>query len=317
MYKTKVLLVGGAGYLGGWITEYIKNIPQIDFTIYDNLSFHDFYTKPDVKFIYGDVRDQNKLDKIINDYDIVVWLAAYVGDKACTVNPKDTEDINVESLKWLKDNYKGRIIWPSSCSVYGKNDNLIDENSPVNPLSLYAETKVKGEEILKGRALILRLGTLYGLADPYGRQRLDLVGNLLICKGFYDKKLTVFGGEQYRPIVHVSDIACFISSIIISNNQTNGIYNLGHANVRLADLAKQINFYIDGCQVIETDIPTEDFRNYKVLDDKARTELAYKNYLDYDFHIIEMLDLLDQNRLKNWKSPIYYNYEWMNKIYGK
>lgn len=165
----RVLVVGGA------VTDSLLQA-GIDFTVYDNLLYENQYLKP-VDFIFGDVRDTAKLIKLLPNFTHVIWLAAIVGDGACQINPPLTVAVNQESVRWLSDNYDGRIIFLSTCSVYGQNDTWLDEDSELKPLSLYAQTKMEAEKYLTGKnALIFRLGTAYGLSDIYSRIRLDLAG---------------------------------------------------------------------------------------------------------------------------------------------
>ena len=140
----KILVIGGAGYIGGAISDIMK------VSVFDNLMFEDRYFKP-ITFYYGDVGNKDELLHKTLAYDIVIVLAGLVGDPACQVDKKLTYDINVKHVKWLADNYPGKIVYTSSCSVYGKNDDLIDETAPPNPLSTYAESKLMCEEILKDR----------------------------------------------------------------------------------------------------------------------------------------------------------------------
>ena len=112
MDNIKVLVVGGAGYIGGAVTDFLtkRNIP---FTVYDSLLYEQHYLKP-VDFVYGDVRDTEKLKKLLKDYTHVIWLAAIVGDAACQVRPELTIAINQESVRWLAENYDGRIVFAST-----------------------------------------------------------------------------------------------------------------------------------------------------------------------------------------------------------
>ena len=148
---SKVLIVGGAGYLGGALTDELKHTAN-NVYVYDSLLFEDSYRK-DINFIRGDIRDRELLKQWLDWADVVVWLAAIVGDGACAINPALSTEINQESVKWLADNFNGRIIFMSTCSVYGAKDGILTEESDVNPLSIYASTKlaiVTGKQI--GRA---------------------------------------------------------------------------------------------------------------------------------------------------------------------
>lgn len=320
-----ILILGGAGYLGdhlaallsesNLIATYRNNSTDIkyDIYIYDSLLFEKEYLRPYVNFIYGDIRDKQKLLPYLKKADIVINLAAHVGDMACTINPEISYDVNVECLKWIRDNFDGLLIWPSSCSVYGTNDKIVDENAAVNPLSLYAETKVLGEDILNKsnkKNLILRLGTLYGLSGIHCRQRFDLVGNVLPCKAFFDKKITVFGGEQFRPIVNVFEIAKLIWQYIENDCDYIGTYNLGGFNTTLKELALIVKNFASNAEIIETNIPTEDLRNYKVSSDKAIKELGYQPTNNYAQHVDILLYILSSGRIVDWKNPIYHNGNW-------
>jgi nucleoside-diphosphate-sugar epimerase len=258
-----VLVVGGAGYIGGFLTDYLSR-NDYNVAVYDNLLFEDRYLK-NCEFIYGDIRDTKKLSKIVDNYDCVVWLAGLVGDGACAVNQRLTKNLNVDTVKWLVDNYKGKIVFPSTCSVYGMNNDLIEEDATPNPLSLYAATKLQAEEYVLNNAkdsLVFRLGTLFGLGDRHSRMRLDLVANILSMRAAKGEKLTVFGGEQWRPLLHVRDVSTAILHGL--KNNISGLYNLSYKNYKIVELAEQIQKIIPECQVEYTDMKFEDLRNYKV-----------------------------------------------------
>ena len=127
--------------------------------------------------------------------------------------------------------------------MYGAQDDILNEDSPTDPLSVYASTKLEAEKILKEKdALIFRLGTLFGVGDSYSRIRMDLVVNVLTAKAINDKKLTVFGGRQFRPLLHVKDAARVIEESIRSKN--TGIYNLHLENTKIIDLAEKLRIYL-------------------------------------------------------------------------
>jgi len=307
-----VLVVGGAGYLGGALTDILKGLKTYRVTVYDSLLFEDHYLK-DVDFVQGDIRDRKKLQPLLDKADAVVWLAAIVGDGACALNPELSAEINQESVKWLADNYSGRILFPSTCSVYGAREGLLDENSPTHPLSVYAATKLASEEyLLPKNAIIFRLGTLYGVADQYSRIRMDLVANILTARAFYEGKLKVFGGEQYRPLLHVKDAAQAIADNI--NEEHTGIYNLMAQNMKILDLAKEVNNVIP-CQVEIVQTSFEDSRNYQVSADKANATGFRPTYRLYD-GINEVRMLLESGRIKDFNNPRYSNEGYIRLING-
>ncbi len=144
---TKVLVVGGAGYIGGAVTEALT-AERIPFCVYDSLVYEPHYLKK-VDFIRGDARDTAKLEPILAQSSHVIWLAAIVGDGACEVNPALTIEVNQKTVEWLAQNFSGRIVFTSTCSVYGQHDAEVDEHSHLNPLSLYAKTKLHAENFLQ------------------------------------------------------------------------------------------------------------------------------------------------------------------------
>ena len=303
--KIKVLVVGGAGYIGGAVTD-ILLAKKIPFTVYDRLVYEHQYLKP-VDFIFGDVRDYKKLKSILPKYTHVIWLAAIVGDVGCQVDEWMTKAVNTESVKWLTKNYKGRILFASTCSVYGKSDSKLTELSEVNPLSLYARSKIESESYLvkHPNALIYRIGTAYGVSDHHSRVRLDLAVNVLSLKGVSDGRLTYFGGTQWRPFIHVKDIArAFVNGI---NSDAKGIYNLTTENVQIKDLAKRIGV-LTKSKVEATGHPFQDQRNYHVSAAKAK-KAGLLNGLKYNLEhgISEMTSLASFHRVSPDESDVHFN----------
>src|SRR3990167_4979048 len=259
--KKSVLVVGGAGYVGGITTDLLAAAGH-RVTVFDNLMYEKRYLK-DCNFIYGDVRDTAKLLKIHKKFDEIIWLAAIVGDGACAQNPDLTKSVNVDSIKNFLRKTKRRLIYLSTCSVYGAQNKILDEDSHTNPLSLYAYTKLEAEKsVMKYHGLIFRLGTLFGLGDNYSRIRLDLVVNFLTLRAFQDGHITVFGGEQWRPLLAVTDAASYLVEAVTTN--LSGIYNLKLENVRISDLAARLKRIFPKLTVTFNDIQFEDLRNYRV-----------------------------------------------------
>lgn len=306
----KVLVVGGAGYVGGCITdELIKR--KIPFTVYDNLTYEERYLK-DLDFIFGDIRDRGKLKKLFPRYSHVIWLAAIVGDGAGAIDPNLTYEINFKCTLWLARNFKGRILFPSTCAVYGFNEKVVNEGSSLNPLSDYAKSKVKAEKALKyNNCLIFRIGTAFGLGDGHSRIRMDLGVNLMSVKAATKGELVVFGGKQWRPFVHVKEIAkAFVDNL---DNTAKGIYNLTMQNLRLIDVAKEIKKQT-GCKIelktqdspgsYNTD-PTRGIKN-KLFTERPKYDISYG--------VSEMIALANFRKVRNFDDDRFSNEKYLRKI---
>ena len=305
-----ILVVGGAGYVGGGIVDKLSKDHEV--TVYDSLIYETSYRKK-VNFILGDIRDSSKLNSILSDFDVVVWLAALVGDGACAINPVLTHEINTESVKNLVQNFDKRIVFLSTCSVYGAQDGILTESSDTNPLSEYASSKLKAEEHLKdSNALIFRLGTLFGISDEFSRVRLDLVVNILTAKALIDKKISVFGGDQWRPLLHVNDVSNAISHCL--NTNVTGIYNLHYKNYKIIDIAKEIEKKVKDVEVEVTPMSFEDARNYQVSSQKLLDETGFEASIELIKGVNEIYDLIFQNRIKDITDPRYSNQNFLQKF---
>ncbi|XOU94773.1 MAG: NAD-dependent epimerase/dehydratase family protein [Candidatus Kerfeldbacteria bacterium] len=310
--KLKVLVVGGAGYIGGGTTEELMK-RKIPFSVYDNLTYENHYLKP-VEFIYGDIRDHSKLKQILPNYSHVIWLAGLVGDPACQLNPQLTKEINQDSVEWISNNFDGRILFTSTCSVYGASDDPVNESSKTNPLSAYAQTKLNSENFLKDKdALIFRLGTAFGISDTYSRIRMDLAVNIMTMNAIKKGALTVFGGSQWRPFVHVNDIAQFLVDNL--DRDVKGIYNIATENTTIVDLAKRIQEET-GCKIETTEEKFQDNRNYnadqsKALKDKVIPKTTERTLLH---GIKQVKDLVNENRVVNLENEFYSNVKRMTTI---
>lgn len=318
----KVLVVGGAGYIGGAITDFLSE-KKVDLLVYDSLVYERDFRK-EVSFILGDIRDTEKLSKVIDDFKptAIIWLAALVGDAACQVNPKLSLEMNQLSVKWLSENYDGRIIFTSTCSVYGKNDILLNEKSELNPLSIYAVTKMHAESYLKDKnAVIFRLGTLFGISDNFSRIRLDLVVNILSLKAAQGQALTVFGGDQWRPLLHVKDAAKAIASAAINldNNIKPGIYNIAKRNMTIKEVAEAIkvaSITDKEVKISYTEISFEDARNYRVSFDKYFAQKAAVSFdRDIEDGVKEIMTLILEGRIKDPQNPNFHNGNFLKNIY--
>lgn len=300
-----VLVVGGAGYIGGGVTDLLLE-KKIPFSVYDNLTYENHYLKP-VGFIYGDVRDYKKLKKLFAKYSHIIWLAAIVGDGASSINPQLTKEVNQDSVSFLAQHFTGRILFTSTCSVYGANNEPVNEDSPTNPLSVYAHTKLEAEKILKDtNALILRLGTAFGLSDTYSRIRMDLAINYMTMNAIKGGKLNVFGGNQWRPFAHVKDI----SNVLVESldKDHTGVYNFALQNEIITNIAKAIKEQTN-CEIEVTEQKFEDERNYNADTTKGLSQKLFSQKPKYMITdgIREVKELVLSNRIKNLGLEFYSN----------
>lgn len=310
--KNRILVVGGAGYIGGAVTdELIKR--EINFSVFDNLTYEHHYLKA-VDFIYGDIRDRKKLSEVLKDYSTVIWLAALVGDPACAINPALTKQINQDSVQWLAENFSGRILFTSTCSVYGASNDPVDEKSATNPLSVYAATKLAAEgHLAKSNALIFRLGTAFGVSDTYSRIRMDLAVNYMTMNAIKNGYLEVFGGVQWRPFIHVRDIARFLVDNIESDKR--GIFNLATENIQISELARRISQRTK-CKVRTTEQKFQDNRNYNANVSKAKKAgiLPKKTNNDILFGVDQIKNLIVERRINDPEYELYSNVKRLNSV---
>lgn len=306
MNSKKVLLVGGAGCIGGLTCDYLIK-DGFDVTVYDNLLYENRYLK-EVPFIYGDVRDTEKLYNASKDFDVIVLMAALVGDPACSVDNALTEEINYKAIKDFCDvvSPDKHLIFMSTCSVYGAQDGLLNEESETNPLSSYAATKLKSEEhVLAKGGTIFRLGTVFGLGDTYSRLRMDLVVNVLTMKAVKDGEININGGDQWRPIIAVKDIAGYVTEAC--REQYEGIYVLSLENVIIRELGEKISNLIPNTKVNYTEISFQDARNYKVDNTKSLKRFKYKPTVTVEDEVTRMVTLFKENRVENPEDKVYHN----------
>jgi len=302
----KVLVCGGSGYIGGLTCDLlIRDGFQV--TVFDNLLYENRFLK-EIPFIYGDIRDTQKLLEVSKDFDVIVLMSALVGDPACSVDQKLTEEINYQSIKNFCENISDNqhLIFMSTCSVYGAQDGILNEESPTNPLSSYASTKLAAEKyILQKGGTVFRLGTVFGLGDTYSRLRMDLVVNVLTMKALKDGEITINGGEQWRPIIAVKDIAEYVTEAC--HMKYKGVYILSKENVMIKELGEQIANLIEDTKINYTEISFQDARNYKVDNSKSLTTFKYKPKVSVEEEVLKMYKMFKENRVQNPEDKVYHN----------
>jgi len=241
----KVLVTGGAGYLGSvLVRDLLKRghqVTVVDKFLYTRKSLR--LKNKNLKIVEGDIRDVKLMDRLIKECDAVIHLAAIVGNPACQLNKSlafTTNSIATGVIALLCGFYGKKLLYASTCSVYGRGNNTFTELDHVSPkdMDFYAKTKFTGEILVAMSHhdwLIFRLGTLFGYSP---RPRYDLAINLFIAKGINGEPLTVYGGNQWRPFLHVKDASeAFCEAL---ERDWNGLYNLYYDNYRIKKVAKLI-----------------------------------------------------------------------------
>ena len=298
----RILVTGGCGYLGDYIVKILSKyhtVANMDCMMYTPHYLDDY------EFYYGDVTDYERYAEVLDEFkpDIVVNTAAIVGDAACAVNPMRTKDVNQDSVKWLSENFDGKIIQISTCSVYGINDDLLDEDSPTNPISVYAETKLAAEEYLdKDKDLIFRLGTLYGATT--GRPRLDLVVNIFSMLSALDQPLTVTNPEAMRPILHCKDVCTGIEGGIRAG--LTGLFILSNSNSSIGNLAQSVKYITQNPHDIVCSSNKEDLRNYSVSTAKIN-ECGFYSRFSLADGVHDVYNMIKDRRIKDPFSELYHN----------
>jgi len=278
----KVLVTGGAGYIGSVLVDSLIN-RKYDVTVVDNLmykqtSLTQYCHLPNFKFVKGDVRDWNMMQPLVDEADIIIPLACIVGMPACKKYPELTQDTNQTAIEWLARNTRDdqKIIFPTTNSGYGIGQDGIHctEETPLKPISLYGVTKVKAEEALlqRGNAVTFRLATVFGMSP---RMRLDLLVNDFTYKAFKDKYIVLFESHFKRNFIHIRDvIKAFLFAIDRFDQMKGKAYNVGlsTANISKKELCEAIKQFIPDFYIAESEINEDpDKRNYIVSNAKLES----------------------------------------------
>lgn len=319
----RVLIIGGAGYIGSVMTRYLLkrgyHVSVLDNLMYGYSPLEELDNHPAYHFYHGDARNIQDLLTAMADVDTVVHLAAIVGDPACELDHKATIDINYEASKILAEaclhKKVDRLLFASTCSVYGasRNGELLTENSPLNPVSLYAETKLKSEEALLSKAAPPLAVTIFRLATAFGfsyRPRFDLVVNTLTARALHDGEISIFGGSQWRPNVHVLDITrAFAAAIESPKEDIDGrIFNLGSEkeNYRISELGEMVRAALPETRIKNVEAAV-DRRDYRVGFERIEKMLRWKATVSVRDGIQEIIDAHHQAKFGHYAEKIYSN----------
>jgi len=309
---SKILITGGAGYIGSMLCTRLLSLGHqvtvIDLLKYDKGSLNHLYFNKNFKLIVDDVRKKSLVKKLVKQNDYIIPLAALVGAPLCEKYKKDAISTNLGTIKTLCEivTKKNKIIYLTTNSGYGigEKDKYCDENSPLNPISLYGRTKCDGEDLVRARTknhVCFRLATVFG--HSY-RMRSDLLVNNFVNTTVKKKKLTLFEPHFRRNFIHVRDV---VNAIVFTmknfNRLKNDVYNLGlsSANISKIMLAKKIQKQYKKLKIkIVTNRKDPDKRDYFVSNRKVEKK-GFKASISLDEGISELIQIFtnDKNKVIN------------------
>ena len=317
----KILIAGGAGYLGSILVrkllEMNYKVRVLDTLIFGDEPIKELLNNQNFELVKGDIRNIETISNALKEVDAVIHLAAVVGDPACKQEPQETIEINYLATKIFAEACKyhqiNRFIFASTASVYGIKEGLVNEKVAPNPVSLYARSKLKSEEGILSLVdenfspTILRMGTLYGLSP---RMRFDLVVNVLTMKAVTERKIKIFGGKQWRPLVHVADAAeAYIRCLEAPIEKVKGqIFNIGsnEQNYQIYQLGEFVKKEMPEI-IIET-VPTDsDLRDYYQDNSKFNDMFGYKVRYTVKDAINEIKKAIEEGIIRNPLDSKYYN----------
>jgi nucleoside-diphosphate-sugar epimerase len=316
-----VLVIGGAGYIGSVLCRQLLHqgysVRVLDALLYGKESIAELLNHPRFSLIEGDSRDVGAVFQAILDMDAVVHLGELVGDPACALDEKLTMEINLAATRMIAEAARGygikRFVYASSCSVYGAGSEILDERSTLHPVSLYARSKISSEQALLAlnsrdfHPVILRFATVYGLSP---RPRFDLVINLLTAKAVRDGEVTIFGGDQWRPFVHVADVAQAIIRCLEAplDSVKAQVFNVGSdaQNYTITQVGELIHGLIPEARLVNRG-DDRDRRDYHVSFAKIRTELRFLPRYTVEDGVHEIAAALRDGSIRDYRDNRYSN----------
>jgi nucleoside-diphosphate-sugar epimerase len=277
----RILITGGAGYLGSILTEHLlragHRVTVVDSLIFGQSPLFHLCADPNFEFVRGDARDERLMSSLVPDADVIIPLACLVGAPLCDRDPWTARSVNLDAVRLVNRLRSPRqlVVFPTTNSGYGTRtaETFCTEETPLEPISLYGQTKVQAEAELLGspNAITLRLATVFGMSP---RMRLDLLVNHFVYTAVTDRYLVVFEKDFKRNYIHIRDVAaCFLHCIENASTMVGRPYNAGldEANLSKEELALKVASHVPGFFIHFAAVGSDpDKRNYIVSNQRLR-----------------------------------------------
>ena len=313
-----VYVTGGAGYVGSVLVPRLLKkgyaVRVLDLFLFGDDVLDEVKDHPRLEVVKGDLRDEALLQRTIPGSDAVIHLACISNDPHFELNPKLSREINFDAFGPLvrisRDAGVRRFVYASTCSVYGVSDaDDVTEDHPLLPITDYNKYKGLCEPILLEQqspaftTVIVRPATVCGYSP---RQRLDLTVNILTNLAWHNRRITVFGGGQYRPNIHIGDMVDLYTLLLELEDRriAGGIYNAGYQNHTVADLATMVKAVVEEesqgegpIEIVRT--PSDDIRSYRISSVKIRLELGFVAKRTVQDAVRDLIDAFKHNRIPN------------------
>ena len=309
----KIFVIGGCGYVGSVLVEKLLQ-KEANVVVFDIQWFGNYLPKnKNLEIIKDDIRNLNNYN--LNDFDKIVHLANIANDPGVELNPSLSWEINVlashQIMEQIKSSSIDQVVYASSGSVYGiKDEENVTEDLSLVPISVYNKTKMISEKVLmfykdKIKIHCIRPATVCGMSP---RMRLDVSVNMLTFQALKNKVMTIYGGQQVRPNIHISDLTDVIIHFLEKKNIESGFYNAGFENLSILDIAKKVNQKANSEIKI---LPINDTRSYRLNSDKLiKTGFQKKNSVSDA--IDEIVKNFNDGKLIEKDS--YYTVKWMKHL---
>ncbi len=321
----KIFITGGAGYVGAVLVPHLLengySVTVLDLMIYgdDVLPKH-----PNLQSVKGDIRDQTLLMELIPGHDVVIHLACISNDPSFELNPQLGKSINLDAFRPLVEISKAsgvkRFVYASSSSVYGIKEELdVHEEISLEPLTDYSKFKVDCEKILAEyqsedfTTVTIRPATVCGYSP---RQRLDVVVNILTNLAYHKREISVFGGGQLRPNIHIADMVAAYRVLITAPKEkvAGKIFNAGYENQPVREIAETVKAVVgDDVKLVTT--PTDDNRSYHISSEKIKEELGFVATHTIQQAVEDLCNAFDKGLLPDsMENEMYFNIKRMQSI---